>query len=396
MMAVIRMFNIKMMWNRHFIVALIGYFFLFMSVTLFFIFPLFFEQFNASKTRIGLIMGVHGLMAIFMRPIFGRLIDVRGRKNISLFGIAFLIAVLPLYHLIGDAGILPLALRALTGIGWGISMTATMTICSDLAPVSRLAQSMGIIGVAGLLSAALGPLLAEEIVRLVGFSGLFNTSLFFLVISFACIAWTKEVIKPNHNRQFQKPESFKKVALLSVAIIFALPAVHGAVRGAVVYFIALFGKSIPVARIGPFFLSFSAAAILTRLFLGDISDRHGRKSIIFPSVCIIGFNLFLLSQANFSWMFVLAGFIGGFGQGLIFPALSTYIIDMLGTENKGFAISLYLTFFDVGMAFGPALFGWISDLYGYRRMYIVAGFVILIVGTIFAWKAPPSQKSEPQ
>jgi MFS family permease len=155
------------MWNRPFFVALVGYFFLFMSVTLFFIFPLFFEQFHASKTQIGLIMGIHSLTAIFIRPVFGRIIDVKGRKKkkISLFGVGFLIAVLPLFHLIGDAGVLPLILRALGGIGWGISMTAAMTICSDLAPVSRLAQSMGIIGVAGLLSVALGPLLAEEVVR---------------------------------------------------------------------------------------------------------------------------------------------------------------------------------------------------------------------------------------
>ena len=132
------------MWNRHFFVALIGFFFLFMSITLFFIFPLFFEQLGASKTRIGLIMGIHSLTAIFIRPVFGRIIDIKGRKKISLFGIGFLIAILPFFHLISDAGLLPLTLRALGGIGWGISMTAAMTICSDLAPVSRLAQSMGL------------------------------------------------------------------------------------------------------------------------------------------------------------------------------------------------------------------------------------------------------------
>jgi len=382
------MVNVKTIWNRSFIVALSGYFFLFMSVTLFFIFPLFFEQFNASKTQIGWIMGIHSLLAIIMRPIFGRLIDIKGRKTISLIGIGFLIAVLPFYHLIADAGALPLILRALTGIGWGISMTATMTICSDLAPVTRLAQSMGIIGVAGLLSAALGPLLAEEIVRHFGFGGLFNTSLLFLIVSFACVVWTQEVIKTNHNKTFHKPESLKHLGMLSVLLIFMLPVFHGAVRGSVVFFIALFGKSIPIDRVGPFFLAFSIAAILTRFLLGDLSDRFGRKQVLFPSVCIISFNLVLLSQVQSFWVFVLTGFIGGFGQGLIFPALSTYVIDILGEENKGFAISLYLTFFDVGMGFGPALFGKISDLYGYRWMYLVAGFVFFLIGLLFTWRAP--------
>ena len=87
-------------------------------------------------------------------------------------------------------------------------------------------------------------------------------------------------------------------------------------------------------------------------------------------------------------MLVLTGFIGGFGQGLIFPALSTYMIDIFGKDNKGLAISLYLTLFDVGMGFGSYFFGWISDFCGYRKMYLLAGAIFLLVSLIFTWKAP--------
>lgn len=375
-------------WNKHFIIALFGYFFLFMSVTLFFLFPLFLEQFNPSMSRIGLIMGVHSLMAIFVRPFFGRLIDIKGRKKISLFGIALLILILPCFHLIRDAGFLPLILRALTGIGWGISMTATMTICSDLAPVERLARSMGIIGVAGLLSSALGPLLAEEVINRFGYGALFNTSFVFLVGSFLCISLTKEVITPYNNNRFRRSKYLLNVSVVAILLMSTMPIVHGAVRGAVIHFIALFGKSVPFERIGPFFLSFSAAAVLTRLVFGGLSDRFGRKQVIFPAVCLIGFNLFLISLVKSFWMFVLTGLIGGFGQGLIFPALSTYFIDIIGRENKGLAISLYLAFFDIGMGFGSTFFGWVSDLYGYRWMYLLAGVLFFLVGVLFTWKAP--------
>jgi MFS family permease len=162
----------------------------------------------------------------------------------------------------------------------------------------------------------------------------------------------------------------------------------------VIYFIALFGKSVPVGRIGPFFVAFSAAAILTRLFFGDLSDRYGRKKIILPAAFIISVNLFLLSQVQSLGMFVLTGFIGGLGQGLIFPALRKYINDILGEENKGFAISFYLTFFDVGMGLGSAMFGWVSDLYGYRSMYLFAGILFFLAGAVFAWKAPSPKTDE--
>lgn len=380
-------------WNRKFIIAFAGYFFLFMSMTLFFIFPLFFKHIQAPKGRIGMIMGIHSLMAIFIRPFFGRLIDLRGRKKISLVGIGLLVAVLPFFHLIQGAGLLPLVLRALTGLGWGISMTATMTICSDLAPVSRLAQTMGIIGIGGLSSSALGPLIGEEIVRQFGFTGLFNTSLFLAGISFVCILLIREEKERRMPQSSSPKKSILNVSFLTLLVISSLPIVHGSVRGAVVYFIALFGKSIPLERVGPFFVAFSGTAILTRFFLGDISDKHGRKKVIFPSVLIICLNLVLISQVQSFGLFVLAGIIGGFGQGLIFPALSTYVIDTMGRKNKGLAISLYLTFFDLGMGLGSAFYGWISDLYGYRSMYLLAGAVFFVVSVVFIWKAPSGVSS---
>jgi MFS family permease len=383
----------KSFWNRNFIIALLGYFFLFMSITLFFLFPLFLKQFDPSKSQIGLIMGIHSVMAIFFRPIFGRLVDVKGRKNISLFGIALLILVLPFFHLIKDAGFLPIILRALPGIGWGISMTATFTMCSDLAPVERLAHSMGIIGVAGLTSVALGPVVAEEVISRFGYGALFNTSLGFLFASFLCVLLTREVARPDNSQPLLRSKSFLNISVVTILLISILTIAQGATRGAVVYFIALFGKSIPLDRIGPFFLCFSGAAILTRLGLGGLSDKYGRKQVILPAVCIISFNFFLISQANSFWMLIIAGIIGGFGQGLIFPALTTYIIDSLGRENKGLAISLYLAFFDIGMGFGSVFFGWISDLYGYRQMYLLAGIVFFLVTLIFTWKAPhPTKK----
>ena len=375
-------------WKKDFVVALLGFFFLFMSITLFFIFPLFFEPLGVSKSRIGLIMGIHSLAAIFIRPVFGRLIDIRGRKKTSLAGIAFLILVLPFFHFIKDAGALPLILRALTGLGWGISMTATMTICSDLVPVNRLAQSMGIIGVAGLLSVALGPLAAEEIILFFGFGGLYNFSLIFLIISFVCMLFTKETFKLNNEGSTTISPFKPNLSILALLLVASLPVAHGAVRGAVVNFIALFGKSISFDRIGPFFVAFSAAAIATRFLWGGLSDKYGRKRVLFPAVCLISLNLVIISQVQSFWLFVLTGFIGGFGQGLIFPALSTYIIDIFGRSNKGLAISLYQTFFDVGMGVGSALFGYISDLTSYRQMYLIAAVVFIFFGVLFTWKAP--------
>ncbi|MCR4396128.1 MAG: MFS transporter [Candidatus Saccharicenans sp.] len=377
-------------WSRDFILGLTAYFFLFLSVSLFFLLPLFLKQFQASGGQVGLIMGIHSLTAILVRPFFGQLIDRRGGKKISLLGLGLLMVSVPLFHLVHGAGTFPVLLRALTGIGWGISMTATITMCTDLAPVQSMARSIGLVGVAGLIANAVGPSLGEEIIRRYGFSGLFNSSLVFLFLSFIFINLTREL--PKEDRGPDSSSSLAGLArsgyLLILLIIGSMPIIHGSVRGAMIYFMPLLARALNLGRVGPFFIIFSAAAILSRFRLGGLSDYLGRKKVVMLSALIISLNLLVISQIKSTAGLWLTGFIGGFGQGLIFPALSTYLIDFLGRENKGLAISLYNSLFDVGMGLGSMLYGWISELVGLQSMYLVAGILLLSFNIIFKIKAP--------
>jgi MFS family permease len=164
--------------------------------------------------------------------------------------------------------------------------------------------------------------------------------------------------------------------------------IHGAVRGSVINFIVLFGKSADFDRVAPFFLTFSAAAVLTRLGIGDFSDRYGRMKVILPSALLIGGNLFWIAGMESYTSFIISGFLAGLGQGLIFPALSAYLIDFLGHEHKAFALGLYMSLFDAGMGLGSPLFGWISDTAGYRTMYLFSGALLILYTFIFALKSP--------
>jgi len=382
-------------YNRDFLLALFGFFFLFMAVSLFFLFPVVLQRFGPAQSRIGIIMGVYSVVAIAIRPMFGRQIDLRGGRRFAVWGILLLILTTPLFHFVRDAGWLPFLLRALTGLGWGVSMTATIAMCSDLAPVDRLAKSMGVIGVAGLVANAIGPLLAEELLRRFGPGALYNASVLFLVAALALVLASREIGRPEEEGGAAGGRGMKvlrAVPWVLVVIIAGMPVFHGAIRGAMIYFIAVFGNSVGIARVGAFFLVFSLAAILTRFRLGDVSDRYGRKTVILPAALIIVANLFLIAQVRGLPLLIVAGFVGGIGQGLIFPALSTYIIDFLGRENKGLAISLYNSLFDVGMGIGSPVFGWVSDVAGYRWMYRVAAILLLIATAVFMIKAPATER----
>ncbi|MBN1571407.1 MAG: MFS transporter [Acidobacteria bacterium] len=378
--------------NKGFMLASLGYFFVYFSASVFYLFPLYLDTFHPSKSRVGLIMGIHSVTAIMVRPLFGRVLDRQGGRIVSIAGILIMIASMPGFYLLESAGILAILLRAVNGIGWGLATTAMLAICSDLAPSGRMAHSLGLIGVAGIISQAIGPAAAEEILRFYSFSAVFTVSLIMLAASLFCIAVIREAAQTTMQEKPERTRSVSAYPFLILLVIAAMPTIHGAARGTVLNFIALYGASIGFGRIGPFFLAFSAAAIITRLGLGGVSDRYGRKRVILPSAILIGVNLLWIAGLHSYWAFVISGFVAGLGQGLIFPALSTYLIDFLGHKNKGFALGLYLSLFDIGMGLGSPVFGWILDVSGYRRMYVVAGCLIILSTIIFSIKAPPLKK----
>ena len=378
----------KSLYSRDFILASCAYFFVFLSIAVFYLFPLFLDQFQPSKSRVGLIMGIHSVTAILVRPFFGRVLDKRGGRKVALAGMLIIMLSTPGFFLVESAGWLALVLRAINGIGWGVGTTALMAICSELSPPEKMAHSLGIIGAAGIIAGAAGPMLAEEVFRRYDFHAVFVLAILAALASLACVFAIREEPRGAVSRYAASFANIRRHSFLVLAIIAVMPVAHGAARGAVLNFIALFGTSIGFDRIAPFFLVFSIAAILTRLGAGDISDRYGRKKIIFPSAVMIGLNLFWIAGLHSYVWFLATGFIAGLGQGLIFPALSTYVIDFFGRENKGLALGLYLSLFDLGMGLGSPLWGWVSDVAGYRPMYVIAGSLIIVLTIIFTLKAP--------
>jgi len=378
----------KSFYSRDFVLASCAYFFVFLSIAVFYLFPLYLDQFQTSKSRVGLIMGIHSVTAILVRPFFGRVLDKKGGRKVAMAGMLIIMLSIPGFFLVESAGWLALFLRAVNGIGWGVGTTALMAICSELSPPEKMAHSLGIIGAAGVVAGAAGPMLAEEVFRRYDFHAVFIVGIISAAASLACVFAIREEPRGAAPRSAATFANIRRYSFLVLAIIAVMPAAHGAARGAVLNFIALFGTSAGFNRIAPFFLVFSIAAILTRLGIGDISDRYGRKKIILPSALMIGMNLFWIAGLHSYVWFLAAGFIAGLGQGLIFPALSTYVIDFIGRGNKGFALGLYLSLFDLGMGLGSPLWGLISDIAGYRLMYAIAGSLIVVLTIIFTLKAP--------
>ena len=66
---------------------------------MFYLFPLFLDEFHPSKSLVGLIMGIHSVTAILVRPLFGRVLDKRGGRKVAITGLLIMIASMPGFYI---------------------------------------------------------------------------------------------------------------------------------------------------------------------------------------------------------------------------------------------------------------------------------------------------------
>lgn len=137
----------KQLWTRHFILLI--FITLTMGISTSMLsspLPMYAEHIGASNSIIGLVTGFFALSALLCRPIFGNMLDSKGRKAVLIMGITAYCGIVLLYGWASTVAIL-LVLRFLHGIGFSAYSTGSGTVAADLIPAERLVEGLGYFGV---------------------------------------------------------------------------------------------------------------------------------------------------------------------------------------------------------------------------------------------------------
>lgn len=123
-------------------------------------------------------------------------------------------------------------------------------------------------------------------------------------------------------------------------------------------------------------------------FLGQLSDRFGRRPVLIISQIgtLIGF--IILARAEALWVIFLSRFIDGATAGNLSVA-QAYIADVTKPENRAKAFGIIGMAFGFGFLIGPAISGFLAH-YGFTYpIYAAAGLSFLsILGTVFLLPEP--------
>jgi len=353
-----------------------------------------------SEFIAGLITGIFALAALLFRPVFGNLLDSKGRKIVLITGVIIFSLATMSYNFAYVVGIL-LALRFLHGIGFSAHTTAAGTIFSDIIPIAKLTEGIGYFGIADTLSIAIGPALGLYLIEHASYNILFVVSfvigVFGLMIALLINYERKDkkstAVLPDHDRDIllnaatdHNKKSSKGVIIEKTALPTSLVVLFIALTlGGILTFIPIYAVSRGIKNIGIFFTVFAFASLLARLIIGKLADRYGLSQVILPGMVLLILSLVILAFATSLPAFLIAGVLYGLGFGSSQTTLNTIMIKLCPRERRGTGNATFFSAMDIGIGLGAVLWGVVSQAVGFSYIYLASALCVILAIIIYVF-----------
>lgn len=351
-----------------------------LNFTSFFLLPIFIKSLKGDEADIGIVMGIAGISSIVIIPFTGSLIDRFGRKQFLIYGnfIATLVALL--FSFVDELNLLYFVfLRIIQGFSFAFTFVSAQTVVIDITPEKRRAEGLGFFGVFTMATHALGPAIGEIIQAHLGFKALFLSAVLFSVVAIFMSINMDETGKVKEK--FTNPFKFLKRSRDLYGMLFTT-MICGGGFASVLVFIATYMQSLSLKPVSAFFISYTAFAIITRIFLGQLADKYERHRVIIPSMLLYGASIIFLMITKSMPLLVIDASIFGIAHGFIYPAMGAMVVDISGPA-KGKGLSFYSASFSFGFTLSSVFSGYIVKHYGYQNMFLISGLIVLFGMVLF-------------
>jgi MFS family permease len=336
--------------------------------------PLYLTTQGLSASQIGMVMGVTALGALIMRPSAGRSVDRRGSRPVILFGQSILALCLSAYFWF--TGFIPLLLiRFLHGAAQSFYSTACVTFASSVESPQNTAAAISLFTVFTMVGLGAATSMAPLLYQSFDFIPLVGISLLTLAVSASFTLWRARPIAPIHD-----PKRLPFSSVLHLPAVWA-PTVclfaSNVIFSTLFTFVPLYALSESVSGYSSFYIAFAVAVIITRLAVQSLTQAFAAEKVATAaSLSNIASALIILFYPS-TLTFAISGILIGLGFGVIFPALTVYVIERIPPASKGTGLSILTAAGDVGNALGAAVLGMVAEFFGFRWVFISASLVVL-------------------
>ncbi|EKQ53592.1 MULTISPECIES: MDR family MFS transporter [unclassified Clostridium] len=368
------------------------------------------------------VFSVYLLTSAISTPIYGKLSDLYGRKNMLSIGIVIFLVGSTLCGLSQNMYML-IGARAIQGIGAGAIFTVTYTIVGDVFTLEERPKIQGTIGTVWGIASLAGPFLGGILIDMLSWHWIFFINLPFGILSVI-------LIQRNLDENFEKKKhtiDFAGIITLSLAMVIFLNIflsgesitssynifISLSVAATVILLMAfykierkakepiipfdIFTKTSTIVNLISFLVSavligadvylpiyiqnvlgysakisglalapMSASWLLASVFLGRYIGKHGGKIIILISNVIVLISTILLPTLGINSPLLLVliyVFIMGFGFGGAFTTLTIVVQESVEYNKRGVAMATNSLLRTLGQTIGVSVFGSIFNLY---------------------------------
>ena len=344
-------------------------------------------QLGASASDLGHVNAIQGLIAALSVPFVGGLLERVGRRPLMAAGAALMMVYSLCWLRVDHIGPAVYALQVLLGIAGMLAFSGSVTLVTDLVPASRLGQAIGVYGAGNITMNALAPAIAEPLAGRWGWQLPFELAAAFALLSLVL------------TRRVREPERMREAAAVGGDVLQTLQVARGlrsylwamascgAAFGAVFTYYQPYVLEQGATNVSMFFVGFTTAAVLTRIGLGSLADRFGRRLIArraFAMYTLVVLSMTQLSPSLLLWF----GLAFGFAHGFFYPALSALTLEMADVRVRGRAMTLVTGAFNLGNMLSIVSLGWVAHTYGYPLAFTLASLVAAF-GVAILYAEPP-------
>jgi len=405
------------------------------------------EKYLDIQWKVGVVMALDNIAALFIMPIFGGLSDktktkIGKRMPYIIVGSVVTAIVLPLVPLFFSKGMASMD-KALAGMIVGMIATMVVIIIfmmsyrspavalmPDLTPKPLRSKANGLINVIGYVGGAVGSVFAIVLPVTKYIDGS-NTSLMMLEIPFIVCSVTLLVsllvlfIKVKENQLHEELDeeikygdslgesaeqvtdngklsktNIRNLALILIAEIFWFMSFNALETFQTNY--AMFWLDCSSADGAVMTVVAGGASVVGFLVAGNIADKLGRKWTIFIGICVVSVAYLFYSMIPYKepdatnpfaqklpWIFFVLLPTVGFASSLIHICSFPLVTDYCTSDKLGKFTSLYYTASMLAQSVTPICIGLIFSATSWRALPIYSTVLMVCAGIVFFFvKAP--------
>ncbi|HEX6147652.1 MAG TPA: MFS transporter [Acidimicrobiia bacterium] len=336
-------------------------------------FPGYLEGLGITESLIGVLYASAAVVALAFRPALGRILDLTHRRTVLLAT-----------GLINATVVLALATTVAWGpLLWGLFLiqrvmqialfTTMLTYGADSLPIEHRTQGLALFGLSGLFPIALGGVAGDLVIDSFGFG-----ALFVLASAASVSAWLlvwRLPLLPILGRQPRRG-FWAALAQRNLLPLWWITLFFSIGLETLFTFTRTYVADRGVGSTGLFFGVYGLAAAAMRILGGRYYDRIPQRPLVVGALIAYGLGLALLAVAGSVPVLVGAAVAGGAAHGVVFPILASQVVNRARTAERGSAMSIFTSIFDIALLMAAPVVGMLIDGFSYRLAFAVVSLAL--------------------